>query len=771
MKKLFSFIALFFAFVTITLAQDHQFEIRTYVGEEGYLYVQMRETSGTGTPTTSNQVTDIVFQIKWLQSLGDVDMGDVICTSYNITKSGTRQTKNSYYYQEYYADNTPFAFPNDWTVNQWETIAKMEVTSNTSGTGTFEVGDNTFVATGVNIGIDLVDYTPTVNGSANNFDYPNFIWNYVWTGATGGPPSQHNGNKWEKTTNWDGKCPGDSPPEGSYPYYGQAGAYVLIPSGLTNYPELSTGGDAWGWACKKMLIENGAHVTVPDLSSANQTSPARLDVDGDLTVKGKLYLPAKGYATVSGSTEIDNAAGIEVQADATGVGSFINNGTITYGSSGSGKVQTYLANGASAGNFYFHTVGPTVDEENYTGSGTGAFLSAFNISPGNTYAYYWDETQDTTVSSAWKNIYSNTYEVHSGDGIALSTTDGTSHTLNMTGEFMTGDINPPALTHSTNNHYELISNPYPSSFDFDGFATDPANNGVIQNKYWVWDPAGGNYVARSDGSGGTQHLQVGQAFFVETKSAGTVTFKNSFRTHSSDAFRETNPNELTMKVSGGSNGYKDELIVRFVEEATFGYDSEIDAYKVNSMYEDATQIESIAEDGSELAINFLPVDALSGDMVSVPVNFQCGYTADYTFDFEGIESFENGNEIWLEDKFNNDSWIYLNNNPHYTFTAATYQPHDRFILHFFGPTSVNENSVEKPVEIFSYRQYAYVKKNEPGEIIKKVSVYNMSGEELFTKKVLDQPINKLWVSEHVGYYFVKVVTDKNIYTGKVFIFK
>jgi len=768
MKKIFSFIILFFSVTLVLLADDHVFEIRSYVGEEGYLYVQMRETSGNGTPTTSNQVTDIVFQIKWLQSLGDVDMGDIICTNYNIKKSGTRQVKNSYYYQEYWADNTPFPFPNNWTVNQWETIAKMEVTSSTSGTGTFEIGDNNFVATGVNIGIDLVDYTPTVNGSANNFSFPNLIWNYVWTGATGGPPSQHNGNKWEKTTNWDGKCPGDSPPEGSYPYYGQADAYVLIPSGLSNYPELTTGGDAWGWACKKMLIENGAHVTVPDLSTANQTSPANLDIDGDLTVKGKLYLPAKGFATVHSSTTIDNSNGIEVQADATGVGSFIDNGTITYGTSGSAKVQTYLSNSAGSGNFYIHTVGPTLDDENYTGTGSGAFLSAFNINPGNTYAYKWEES--VAAGNGWQNIYSLTYEVQSGDGIALSTTDGTNHTLEMTGQLMTGNVSPPALTYS-NNHYELISNPYPSSINFDGFATDGSNSGVINNKYWLWDPSAGTYITRASGSGGSEHIQVGQAFFVETVANGTVTFKNSFREHSNDPFRSINPNELTMKVSGGNYGFSDELVVRFVEDATYGYDETLDAHKFASMYDDATQIESVAEDGTKLAINFLPVDGLSGDMVSVPVNFYCGYTAEYTFDFEGIESFENGNEIWLEDKKDNDSWIYLNGNPHYTFTAAPYQPHNRFVLHFFGPTSVNENSVDKPVAIYSYRQYVYIKKNEPNEVIQKVSVYNISGEELFSKRVPDQPVNKLWVSDQVGYYLVKVITDKNTYTGKVFIFK
>ena len=509
-----------------------------------------------------------------------------------------------------------------------------------------------------------------------------------------------------------------------------------------------------------MLIESGAHVTVPDLST-NTSTPARLDISDNLIVKGKLYLPALGYATVGGSTEIDAASGIEVQADATGVGSFIDNGTITYGTSGSGKVQTYLTNTATAGSFHQHTVGPTVD---VAGAG-GAVLSAFDVAAGSTYAYDWDEAQP--VADGWQNIYSNSYLVATGDGIALSTTDATDHTLEMTGEFITGNTNPPALTYS-NNHYELISNPYPSSIDFDAFAA--ANTGVINNGYWIWNPGTGNYENRAGGAGSQQYVQVGQAFFVETNSAGSVQFTNALRAHSSDAFRETLPNMLTMKVHGGSMGYSDELIVRFTDDATNGYDVNLDGEKWNSMYDDATMIRSIAEDGSELAINALPLEGLQGDMVSVPVNFQCGYTAEYTFDFEGIDSFEAGNEVWLEDKKDNDKWIYLNNNPHYTFTATSYEPNDRFIIHFFGPTSIN-NKDEAKVDIYSWRQYAYIK-NVTNEKIKKVSIYNMAGSLVSEREIPDgQKLSKIWVSDHMAYYVVQVITESGVYTNKILITK
>ncbi|RLD87404.1 MAG: hypothetical protein DRJ09_10330, partial [Bacteroidetes bacterium] len=361
----------------------------------------------------------------------------------------------------------------------------------------------------------------------------------------------------------------------------------------------------------------------------------------------------------------------------------------------------------------------------------------------------------------------NTYLVATGDGITMATDDSTAYTMNMTGSLITCNITSYSFSNTANNNSELISNPYPSAIDFDALYNN--NNSIVNNKTWIWDPSAGTYATWSSGTG-NQYIQVGQGFFVETKAGGTFSFTNSERVHNNVAFRETNANELTMKVSGGDFGFKDELVVRFVEDATYGYDPEIDAYKMNSMYDDATQIESVAEDNSKLAINFLPIDGLQGDMVSVPVNFNCGYTAEYTFDFEGIDSFEAGNEVWLEDKKDNDKWIYLNNNPHYTFTATSYEPNDRFIIHFFGPTSINDKD-EAKVDIYSWRQYAFIN-NVTNEKIKKVSIYNMAGSLVTEREIPNgQKLSKIWVSDHMAYYVVQVITEKSVYTNKILITK
>jgi hypothetical protein len=337
----------------------------------------------------------------------------------------------------------------------------------------------------------------------------------------------------------------------------------------------------------------------------------------------------------------------------------------------------------------------------------------------------------------------------------------------MKGKLMTGDISTDALTYS-NNHYELISNPYPSAIDFDLFAGDATNSTVISNKNWLWDPSTGNYLARSGGSGGQQYIQVGQAFFVETTNAGSLTFKNTFRKHSTASFREANPNEITVKVRGGNKGYKDELVVRFIEDATFGYDQQFDAEKLYSFYDDATMISTSSEDGMELAINFLPLESLTENMVSVPLKFVCGYSADYTFDFSGMQSFTNGNEIWLEDK-NETDWINLNEVSSYKFSANPDDNPDRFVLHFFGPTGINQIADNNTVDIYSWKHFAFIKNNTP-EDLKTVLIYGINGGVVKEFKVLDgEKVVKINIPFGMGYYVVKAITGNSVFTNKILI--
>jgi len=770
MKKIITLILASLLIIPFSNILAQTFECRVSENNLGYLVYQMRETSGTGTPTTSTIINDITFVVRY--PAGTVDIALLCSTNdYNLVDGlANEQTSSDGVYDYHYwnASNTPFNPPSSWTVNVWEDIAVFKATGAT-GSGLFEVAPNKWhpnsqdLSLNWNQGNPPYDYTPTISGSGVTYSYPTLVYNLVWTGSDGTYPTY-----WDIAANWETECGA----AGAIPNTGNNCIIPVVSSG--NYPVNIGQVSGFGVhqpTCDYLRVNNGASMSVDKEDFAS--TQALYTINNDLLNYGTVTIVPNGELTVSGNTHIENAEGLVVEADATGVGSFLNKvaGTsTTYGTSGTAKVQTYLTNSATSGDWYIHTIGPTVD----IGGVGGALLSDFNVAAGNTYAYYWNDAQDTTLASAWTNIWSNFYLVGTADGIAMATDNNTAYTMNMTGTLITSDFTPTySFTNTPNNNVELISNPYPSAIEFNAFYGSFSNNSIIYDKNWVWDPAAGNYVAFA-GTTGTpgEFIQVGQAFFVETTATGTVTFANINRTHSNSPFRDVVPNMLTMKVSGGGNGFKDRLTIRFADGdgVTAGYDKEVETVKWNSMYDDATMIRSIADDGTELSNEVYPLDGLQGDMVSVPVHFDCGYTAEYTFDFEGIDSFEAGNEVWLEDKKDNDKWIYLNNNPHYTFTATSYEPNDRFIIHFFGPTSINDKD-EAKVGIYSWRQYAFIN-NVTNEKIKKVSIYNMAGSLVTSREIPDgQKLSKIWVSDQMAYYVVQVITESNVYTNKILITK
>jgi hypothetical protein len=325
----------------------------------------------------------------------------------------------------------------------------------------------------------------------------------------------------------------------------------------------------------------------------------------------------------------------------------------------------------------------------------------------------------------------------------------------------------------------MVSNPYPSAVDFNVLynhaLNNPSGSPVIQDHYYIWihGAAGGyptgNYgiwdISSGSVLGVTKDIQVGQAVFVETLQSAPFWFMNTARLHSTGAFyKESYANRLV--VTGTGNDFGDQLIVHFIDGASPEYAINEDAEKWSSAFEEATQIWTVSSDQANLTINGLP--PLGSGMVSVPMNFKCGADAEYTLSFDDIESFEYGTEIWLEDLQTGSEWINLNNLPVYTFTASANDPQGRFILHFFGPTGIGEQSNSSNIRIYSFDQNAYIV-NLGNETIEEYVVYDMMGRELQHGTLPASSINKVFIGQVSSYYIVKVVTNERIYSGKVFI--
>ena len=664
MKKILFTILLLGLSVEFVISQA--FEARLIMNSIGYLEYQMRETTGVNPPSQSTPITDITFVIRWSTSLGDPLEINKLCTQYNIVEGfPSAQTQDGYYYKLFGCEPIPVYPPPDtafWTQNAWQTIASMKITNPSSGTGDFEIAPVGFISTDINFtyapdGINVQDFTPTINGSLTAYPFPTFVYDMIWVGLT---------NRWDLAGNWSDGCGGvGSVPTNTqnviipvvdlanyvYPTSSNvnmtcrsltiaAGANMLVRGGATTGPKTLT-------VAQQTIINADATLEFQMGNATNQSNGVLNTIElkpSAVRAGGQLIINPYSKVTATGATSLSSPSQIRILANTNSVGSFIDNGTITYAAGASADVQTYIKNSASPGSFSAHLVGPTVNDPAFqTANGyTGVYLSAFDLIGLGTYAYQYAEP-----SNSWTNIYSPTAPVKTARGIMLSTTDATNHTLTMTGQLITGNVSSANLQFGTNN-LDLLSNPYPSSLDFSLFYT--ANSANITNKYQVYNPATGAYLFFITTGGGTltKNIQVGQGFFVETlnTSPAAASFTNSMRLHSTAGFlKDDYPYQLRLDLAG--NGFSDATFIFFKPEGTWGYDQLHDVYKWWSMTPEAAEIWTVDHEQSLLSMNSIP--PLESGMVSIPMNFKCGAEADYTISAENIQSFDNGTEIYLED--------------------------------------------------------------------------------------------------------------------------
>jgi hypothetical protein len=234
------------------------------------------------------------------------------------------------------------------------------------------------------------------------------------------------------------------------------------------------------------------------------------------------------------------------------------------------------------------------------------------------------------------------------------------------------------------------------------------------------------------------------------------------------------PNVLSIHVEGGDYNYEDNLYIRFMEGATFGYDVEYEMIKWYSINTDATMIWSETEDGVELSINALPLSCLYSGITSVPIHFQCGYDDEYTLTFSGMDSFEFPTEFWLEDLCTEEDWYSINRDvSSYTFQGCVSDSSiNRFVMHFLDPTGIETNpfniQAESDILIRSSANYAIIETEHP-EHIRGVEIFDLVGNEIYKGRSDQNKIQKIYVSHQHGYYFVKVITHNDVFTKKIFI--
>ncbi|MCD4791455.1 MAG: hypothetical protein K8R37_15780, partial [Bacteroidales bacterium] len=447
----------------------------------------------------------------------------------------------------------------------------------------------------------------------------------LWTGNTS--------DSWSVASNWD---------DSNVPVNT---TNVVIPTSPVggNYPETNIGGGA---ECNDLTIETGAH----------------------------LYIPSNNTLTVYGTlTNNAGVTGLIIKSDNTGSGSLIHttNGI-------NATVERYLTQ------MKWHFIGSPVESE---------VAGVFHLPGGHSDIYLRTHVEATNLWGIYivpvntPLLQGRGYECWVADNVNQDETVEFDGILNA-GDYTTGGLAGfYDLEFTTDQGYNLISNPYPSALKAD---IDAWQKYKIANSVWTWSDAFGNYVywngTNSNNRYGWGTLTGGiipsmQAFFVKATATNPwLIIPQSSRVHSSQPYYKNSgmPNTLRLDVEG--NGYKDAIFVSFNELATDDYDVDVDVKKMFGL-DEAPQLYSIIPE-EILSINSL--SELNGYRI-INLGFECGVPAIFTIEASEIESFNGNITIYIEDL--KEGIMYnLCENPSYAFVHEIGNDPNRFLLHFGEPS-------------------------------------------------------------------------------------
>jgi len=513
-------------------------------------------------------------------------------------------------------------------------------------------------------------------------------------------------------------------------------------SGATVY-SIAAGGafkDSTVW---KLNPDGSGNAFVPT-GNVNAVITAGTVTSDDTNRVNNLTIYPLGKLTLNASKTLKVKGDLLIQSDATGSGSFVDltsagglpvNGTTT--------VQRYQTG-------------------NWDGNWPATTITWHYVSPpvkvSNSYVYfnslmnYYDEP-----SALWVPYTAGTQTLTPGVGYSTATrANGVISWIG--GNVNTGNVTLPGIPNSDASDamgFNLVGNPYPCSLRWDA-AISKAN---IDATAYLWN--GTTYVPHLTTDPTPYDIPAEQGFFVHVTTgqyAGTIVFVNANRVHSSNTYvKSTTTQYLDLTVDG--NNLEDMTSIRFNADATAGFDSEYDAYKLFGVA-DCPQIYSLSS--PSLAVNTLPGYTAQ---TLIPLGFKVGVNGTYTVTASGMGTFPVGTDLYLEDILLGKNQN-LTANPVYQFTASPTNPVHRFNLHFSPLTGMANNSAAN-LKIYSSENNVFV--NVPMELHGEIIIYDLLGKEVNRQPIESNTLNKVSLNTQLGYYLVKVLGDKTTVSGKVFV--
>jgi len=455
------------------------------------------------------------------------------------------------------------------------------------------------------------------------------------------------------------------------------------------------------------------------------------------------------------SSQTLTATTFNIQSDATGTGTFIDNGTVNATTT---NVQQYMASGR---NWYISS--PVA----------AATVSSVNTTTGTSMVSY-DEPNGSTTPWPAESVTLTPAKGY----IIVAPIGDSGVTVNFSGALNTGN-QTMALTRTagqTKEGFNLVGNPYPSHLTWSEAVATASNT---LTTIWYRTYVSSAYVFQTYNATGGIGTPIGvtglvapmQAFWVRVNAGGgTLSLNNSMRSHSgtanplkAPASKNTEQQLLRLQVSNDINS--DEAVIYFNANASNAFDA-YDSPKMSNAKAAIPEIYTLAGN-EQVVINGLNSVSTS---LELPVGFTTGQSNVFSIKATEINNFDANTRIILKDKYLNTEQE-LTVGMAYNFNSDIVSTADRFSIVFKSAgvtTGINPIANDELIVYRNANNQIAIKNNSKLYNNSTVTIFNDMGQELMSKQLTgSDSVIKTNLSS--GVYFVKVNNVANRVTKKITI--
>jgi hypothetical protein len=379
----------------------------------------------------------------------------------------------------------------------------------------------------------------------------------------------------------------------------------------------------------------------------------------------------------------------------------INSGASLIAESTFSGTVTYKRNLPTADSWYF--ISSPVDGEtiqNLISSHT--FLASTSVAGRIGIAPY-DNTQAISTKRWAYQTTSSTGDFEDAKGYSAQLDEVGN--ISFSGTIRTDDSNadiPLILGGVNGNNFNLVGNPFTSYINSTTFLTTQFND--LEPDFYMWN--GSSYDTRSTGSHADFMIAPGQGFFVEAKTANTVTFVKSNQNHNAtNTFQKSNSRpEIKLLITDNiSSRYAD---IYYINGTKTGFDNGYDGKLfggVSQPFAIYTHLVSDSE-GKNFQIQSLPNS--NYENMIIPIGINSTSDKELTFSAETL-NVPNELKVILEDRLLSTFTRLEEANSTYKITLSeAINGIGRFYLHTSTKSTLNTNSIDlKNTSIYKTNNY------------------------------------------------------------------